>query len=60
MVMSLLLSCLIITFTSRIHGIIGALREAILALSIVRNDCTVYSTRIIGGNAPDHDPISPR
>lgn len=60
MMMSLLFMSLIVTLASRVHGIIRALREAILALSIVRDDCAVHSTRIIGGNAPDHDAVSSR
>lgn len=57
MMMSFLPLLLVTTLTSRIHGIVGALREPILALPIVRDDSAINSARIIGGNAPDHDTI---
>ena len=58
--MSPLLLAFKVTLTPRIHRIISALREAISALSIVRNDGTVHGTRIVGSNAADHDPVSSR
>lgn len=60
MTMSLLLMCLITTLPSRIHSVIRTLREAVLALSIVRDDGAVHSARVIGRNAPDHDAIGAR
>ena len=60
MMMSLLLMRLIVTLPSRIHTIISALREAVLALSIMRDDSAVHSARVIGRNAPDHDAIGAR
>ena len=49
---------LIVPLTPRIHTIIRALREAILTLSIMRDDGTINSTGVIGSDATDHDTVS--
>ena len=51
---------LIVSLAPRVHTIIRALREAILPLSIMRDDGTINSTRVIGSDATDHDTVSSR
>ena len=60
MVMSFFGLPLIVSLAPRVHTIIRALREAILTLSIMRDDGTINSTGVIGGDATDHDTVSSR
>lgn len=60
MVMSFSGLPLIVPLAPQVHTIIRALREAILTLSIMRDDGTINSTRVIGSDATDHDTVSSR
>ena len=57
MMMPLLLPSLIIALSPRIHRIVRALREPVLALAIMRDDGAVHRARIIIRDASDHDAI---